>query len=262
MSAASLALKQAGKIIMNQSPPRVALVTGGARRIGAEIVRQLHATGINIVLHYRNSSAEAQTLANELQQSRPDSVRLIPGDLLQTAQLPQLFAQMMQCWGRLDIIINNASSFYPTPIGAITEDDWEKLLGPNLKAPLFLAQAAADELKRHHGCIVNIADIHGERPLKNYPVYSIAKAGLVMLTKALARELAPAVRVNAVAPGAILWPEDPEHGAQHQDIINRTALKCEGEPADIARTVVFLVNQAPYITGQVITVDGGRSLSN
>ncbi len=247
---------------MPHSSPRVALITGAARRIGAEIANHLHQSGLNIVLHYRKSDEEAKALAERLNRNRPDSVALVQGDLLDIAVIPTLVEEATAKWGRLDVLINNASTFYPTPIGEITEQDWERIIGPNLKAPLFLAQAAADELRQRQGCIVNIADIHAERPLKNYPVYSIAKAGLVMLTRSLARELAPAVRVNAVAPGAILWPEAPHHEAEHQDIINRTALKREGKPADIARTVGFLVHQAPYITGQVIAVDGGRTLSN
>ena len=247
---------------MTNSAPHVALVTGAARRIGAECVHHLHQAGMNIVLHYRNSSTEAERLAAELNQIRPDSVKLLRGDLIEIAAIPGLIKQTVAHWGRLDALINNASTFYPTPVGEITESDWDALIGPNLKAPLFLAQAAANALRQSQGCIVNIADIHAERPLKNYPVYSIAKAGLVMLTKSLARELAPEIRVNAVAPGAILWPEAPHHEAEHQDIINRTALKREGEPADVARTVEFLVNNAPYITGQIIAVDGGRTLTN
>ena len=247
---------------MTDSAKEVALVTGAARRIGAEIVRHLHQSGINIVLHYRTSGEAAREVAAELNQIRPGSAITIQGDFIHNQTIPQMVAKTIQLFGRLDIIINNASSFYPTPIGEITEEDWDILLGSNLKGHLFIAQAAADELRKNHGCIVNIVDIHAERPLKNYPVYSVAKAGLMALTKSLARELAPEVRVNAVAPGAILWPEAPHHEAQHQKIIQRTALKREGEPADIARTVEFLVNNAPYITGQIIAVDGGRTLSN
>lgn len=247
---------------MTDSVRQVALVTGAARRIGAEIVRHLHQSGISIVLHYRNSGEAAEQVAAELNRIRPDSVQTIQGDLIHAQTIPEVVARVIGLFGRLDIIINNASSFYPTPIGEITEEDWDILLGSNLKGPLFIAQAAADELRKNQGCIVNIVDIHAERPLKNYPVYSVAKAGLVALTRSLARELAPEVRVNAVAPGAILWPEAPHHEAQHQKIIERTALKREGEPADIARTVVFLVTNAPYITGQILAVDGGRTLSN
>jgi len=247
---------------MTDSTAQVALVTGAARRIGAEIVRHLHQAGLHIVLHYRNSDKEARLLAQELNQVRSDTVKLVRGDISKAKQVNNIISAAIEQFGRLDVLVNNASGFYPTVIGEITENDWETLIGSNLKGPLFLAQAAADELQRNQGCIVNIVDIHADRPLKNYPVYSIAKAGLAMLTKSLARELAPEVRVNAVSPGAILWPEAPHHTAQHQDIIQRTALKREGEPSDIARTVEFLVNNAPYITGQIIAVDGGRTLSN
>ena len=244
------------------SDTAVALVTGAARRIGAEIVRQLHQSGLHIVLHYRNSDKEAQALADNLNAQRPDSVRLVQGDIAESDDVPGIVQNAIDHYGRLDVIVNNASAFYPTAIGEITEQDWNILIGSNLKGPLFMAQAAAQELRRNHGCIINIVDIHAERPLKNYPVYSVAKAGLAALTKSLARELAPEVRVNGVSPGAILWPEAPHFSAQHQEIIERTALKREGTPADIARTVAFLVLDAPYITGQIIAVDGGRTLSN
>lgn len=247
---------------MTDSATDVALVTGAARRIGAEIVRHLHRAGYHIVLHYRSSDKEAKLLADEMNQQRADSVRLISADITATEKADEIIKQAIACFGRLDIIVNNASSFYPTAIGEISEKDWDVLIGSNLKGPLFLAQAAAGELRRNNGCIVNIVDIHAQRPLKNYPVYSIAKAGLAALTKSLARELAPEVRVNGVSPGAILWPEAPHHEAQHQEIIDRTALKREGTPDDIARTVLFLIKDAPYITGQIIAVDGGRTLSN
>jgi pteridine reductase len=186
-------------------------------------------------------------------------VALLRGDLLSIASLDPLLAEAAAAWGRLDVLVNNASSFYPTPIASATEAQWDELLGSNLKAPFFLSQAAAPHLERSSGCIVNMADIYAERPLKAYPIYSVAKAGVVMLTKALARELAPAVRVNAIAPGAILWPEDmPEEMRKH--IISRIALKREGRPEDIARAVLFLIRDADYVTGQVIAVDGGRSI--
>ena len=239
------------------------LITGAARRIGAEIVRMLHAEGMNIVLHYRNSRSEAEALQKELEANRPDSVSLVQGDLLDVSVMPRLVEETIQRWGRLDVLINNASTFYSTPVGSITEEDWDKLVGSNLKAPLFLIQAAADELRKQQGCIVNIIDIHAFRPLKGYPVYSPAKAGLKTLTESMARELGPEIRVNGVAPGAILWPEQEEaYGEQHLEIIERTALKREGEPQDIARTVLFLVKDAPYITGQIIPVDGGRMLAH
>ncbi len=241
---------------------KVALITGAGRRIGAEIARTLHADGMNVVIHYRSSADEAEALAATLNAKRPDSARTAQLDLLDIEAIPAFIEQVIGFWGRLDVLVNNASSFYPTPMGQITLKHWEELTGSNLRAPLFLAQAAADELKRNLGCIVNIVDIHADRPLKDYPVYSAAKGGLVILTRALARELGPEVRVNAVAPGAILWPEEPHHAAQHQEIIRRTVLKREGEPRDIARTARFLIEDAPYITGQVIAVDGGRTLSN
>jgi pteridine reductase len=242
---------------------KVLLITGAARRIGAEIVRTLHAEGMNIALHYRNSREEAEALKQELEASRPDSVSLVQADLLHTSELPGLVKQTIERWGRLDVLINNASTFYSTPVGSITEDDWDLLVGSNLKAPLFLTQAAAPELAIHRGCIVNIIDIHAFRPLKGYPVYSAAKAALKTLTESMARELGPDIRVNGVAPGAILWPEQEEpYGDQHKEIIQRTALKREGSPEDIAKTVLFLVKDAPYITGQIIPVDGGRMLAH
>lgn len=240
---------------------KVALITGAAQRVGAVIARHLHGHGMRVMIHYRSSAEDAAALRDELLQQRPDSAAIIAGDLLDTAALPALIGQSHARWGRLDVLINNASSFYPTPLGAINEPQWDDLLGTNLKAPLFLSQAAAPLLATQQGCIVNIADIHADRPLKGYPVYCIAKAGLVMLTKSLARELAPAVRVNAVAPGAILWPEHAGE-ATREHILKRIALKRQGEPRDIAGAVRFLIAEAEYMTGQVLTVDGGRSLSN
>lgn len=241
---------------------KVALVTGAAHRIGAMIARALHAQNMNLVLHYRNSEAAARCLQAELHSIRADSVALLQADLLDTPTLPTLIDKAQGLWQRLDVLVNNASGFYPTPFGNVTETQWDDLMGSNLKAPFFLAQAAAPYLAQHHGCIVNIADIHADRPLKAYPVYSIAKAGLVMLTKALARELGPEVRVNAVAPGAILWPEHNIEAPAKEYIISRTALKRAGVPYDIAQAVLFLIRDAGYISGHVLTVDGGRSLSN
>jgi pteridine reductase len=239
---------------------KVALITGAAHRIGAELARRLHAAGMNIALHYRNSKEGAESLASELNGKRPDSVVLIQADLLDTANLPALIDAARAPWQRLDVLINNASSFYPTPISSATEAQWEDLFGSNLKAPFFLAQAAAPELTTNRGCIINIVDIHAHRPMKEYPIYSAAKAGLAMLTMALARELGPEVRVNAVAPGAILWPEHEIDEAQKEKILERTALKRQGSPADIARTALFLIRDADYISGQIINVDGGRTL--
>ncbi|HGG59687.1 MAG TPA: pteridine reductase [Gammaproteobacteria bacterium] len=241
---------------------KVALVTGSARRVGAQTVRSLHAAGYNVVIHYRNSAEDAGILAAELNALRDNSARTAQGDLTHVSALPRLVEEVIGFWGRLDVLVNNASAFYPTEVGEITEKDWDILVGSNLKGPMFLSQAAAPELTRRRGCIVNMVDIHADRPLRHYLVYSVAKAGLVALTKSLARELGPAVRANGVAPGAILWPEAPHDSASQREIIERTALKREGEPADIARTILFLVDDAPYITGQIIAVDGGRTLSN
>jgi len=245
----------------NQSN-QVALVTGGARRIGAEITRQLHAKGLRIILHYNSSSTEAQALADELNQQRTDSVRIFSFNLLETESTDQFIKEVVKQWGRLDVLVNNASTFYPTPMSEISSTQWDDLLGVNVKAPLFLSNSCASYLAENKGCIINIVDIHADRPLKDYPIYCIAKAGLAMLTKSLARELAPAIRVNGVAPGAIMWPEVEEYEPLHQEIIERTALKREGNPSNIADAVWFLINSADYITGQIIAVDGGRTLSN
>ncbi len=242
---------------------KVALVTGGAKRVGAAICRRLHAQGANLMLHHRASVAEARALQHELNTQRTGSVALIQADLLKSASLPDLVKTTVKQFGRLDILINNASSFFATAIGDINEQAWEDLIGTNLKAPLFLSQAAAGELRKRHGCIVNIVDIHAEFPMKNYVVYSVAKGGLLALTRSLARELAPEVRVNGVAPGTILWPENDNWSDElsRQRVINQTALKRIGEPDDIAKAVEFLVSAAPYVTGQVIAVDGGRSIT-
>ena len=241
---------------------QVALITGGVHRIGAHTARKLHAEGMRLVLHYRESRAAAQKLQAELNEQRADSVVLVRADLLDQAALPAVIHDAHSAWNRLDVLINNASSFYSTPVGTVTETQWNDLMGTNLKAPFFLSQAAAPHLKKHQGCIVNIVDIHADRPLKNFPVYSMAKAGLVMLTKAMACELGPEVRVNAVAPGAILWPEHEMDQVTQQRIISRTFLKRQGSPENIARAVLFLIRDADYTSGQVITVDGGRSLNS
>ena len=246
-----------------QSPTlngKVVFITGGSRRVGAVVCRHLHAQGANLVIHYRSSRDDAQALQAELQRLRPDSVTLLQGDLLDYARLDTLVQEAARAYGRLDVLLNNASSFYPTPIGQATEKQWDDLFGSNLKAPFFLCQAAAPYLKRSGGCIVNMADVHAERPLKNYPIYSAAKAGLVMLTLSLARELGPEVRVNAIAPGTILWPEHEMDDATKTQILERVPQKRSGEPMDIARTVLFLIRDAHYISGQVIAVDGGRSV--
>jgi pteridine reductase len=241
---------------------KVVLITGGAKRVGAAICRRLHADGASLMLHYRTSAVEARLLQAELNHQRKDSVALIQADLLDLGKLPSLIDQTVQTFGRLDGLINNAASFYPTPVGEITADDWENLIGADLRAPLFIAQAAAPALKKTQGAIVNITDIHAERPLKNYVLYSIAKAGLVGLTRSLARELAPEVRVNAVAPGPILWPDDDAFDElSRQRIISHTPLKREGTPEDIAKAVHFLLVDATYVTGETISVDGGRHVA-
>ncbi len=244
------------------SKPKVVLITGAARRVGAEMVRHLHQAGMNIVLHYRSSSQDATSLADQLNAKRADSVKLLKGDLKDYSAIPRLMNDAITSFGHIDVLINNASSFYPNDLKDVSEEIWEDLVGVNLKAPLYLTQALAEHLKQHKGCIINIVDIHGDRPLKNYSVYSIAKAGLIMFTKSMARELAPEIRVNGIAPGAIMWPEEQHYEGMHQAIIERTALKREGHPKDIAETALFLIEKAGYITGQIIAVDGGRTLSN
>jgi pteridine reductase len=242
---------------------KVVLVTGGAKRLGAATCRQLHAQGANLVVHYRTSVEDARTLQAELNQVRPGSVALVQADLFDTGLLPDLIDETMKHFGQLDALVNNASSFFPTPLGEITEKTWDNLIGSNLKAPLFLSQAAAQQLRKRHGCIVNIVDIHAEWPLKKYVVYNSAKGGLASLTRSLALDLAPEVRVNGVSPGPILWPEQGEWTDEtlQRRIIDKTPLKRAGDPDDIARTVLFLIAHAPYITGQIIAVDGGRSIN-
>ena len=239
---------------------RVVLITGAAKRVGAEIVRHVHAAGASVALHYRSATHQAETLMEHCNAIRADSAALYRADLLDQARLAELVQGVLERFGRLDGLVNNASSFFATPLGAIDETQWTDLIGTNLKAPLFLSQAAAPALKTNRGAIVNIADIHAERPLKNYPLYCAAKAGLVGLTRALAVELAPEVRVNAVAPGPIQWPESDDFDeTARAAIVGHTLLKRVGEPADIARAVLFLLADAPYVTGQVLAVDGGRS---
>ena len=239
----------------------VILITGAARRIGAEIARTLHAAGANVALHYRGSRGEVEQLTQALNAARADSAIALAADLGDSAAAPSLVDAVLKHFCRLDGLVNNASSFFPTPVGSIDEAAWKTLIGSNLKGPLFLAQAAAPHLAQSNGAIVNITDIHTERPLKGYAVYMSAKAGLAGLTRALAIELAPQVRVNGVAPGAILWPEDDSFSAMERAaIVAHTPLQRMGSPEDIARTVKFLLFDAPFITGQIINVDGGRSI--
>jgi len=239
---------------------KVVLVTGAARRIGAAIVTRLHAEGARLAIHYRSSSADAEKLADALNAIRRDSAATFAADLCDTDALPRLVAEVVD-WGRgLDVLVNNASTFYPTPVGTITERHWQDLVGSNLKAPLFLSQAAVPALRKSRGSIINLVDIHAQRPLRDHTVYGSAKAGLVMLTRALAKDLAPDIRVNGVAPGAILWPEDGMSDATRDTILRQVPLGRAGNPDDIAGCVLYLVRDAAYVTGQVIAVDGGRSI--
>jgi pteridine reductase len=253
---------------------KVALITGASQRLGAMTARFLHAAGANIIIHYRNSKQPAEKLKHELLALRANSAEIIQADLLQTDKLADLIHASQQYWHRLDILINNASSFYPNTMGETTEHQWSDLMGSNLKAPYFLSEAAAPFLSKassakERGCIVNIVDIHSQRPMANHSVYNMAKAGLAMQVKTLAYELGPDIRVNGVSPGAILWPTNPKGHKQEEnnmtdetknDIVSRTYLKRQGSAEDIARTVLFLVRDADYITGQIINVDGGREL--
>ena len=239
---------------------KVVLVSGAARRIGAAIVTRLHAEGARVAIHYRGSADEADALCSDLNAGRADSAQTFRGDLLDTNYLPQLVADVVAWGGGLDVLVNNASTFYPTPVGTITESHWDDLVGSNFKAPLFLSQAAAPHLRAARGAIVNIVDIHGQRPLRDHPVYGPAKAALAMLTRALAKDLAPEVRVNGVSPGAILWPEDGMTETAQASILKEVPLGRPGEPGDIAACVLYLLRDAPYVTGQIIAVDGGRSI--
>lgn len=243
---------------------KVVLITGGARRVGAVVAKHLHAQNMRIIIHYRSSAKDAQKLCDELNSKRANSAAIFQADLNDTKTLPQLIQAASQTWGQLDVLINNASSFYPTPLGEVNEQQWDNLFASNLKGPFFLAQAAAPLLIKQQGCIINMVDIRASKPLKDFSAYCIAKAGLLMMTKVLAKELAPDVRVNGIAPGVVLWPDDESEYDEEtrKKIIARTPLKRAGTPEDIANTMAFLINQANYITGQVIAVDGGRSLND
>jgi pteridine reductase len=239
---------------------KAALVTGAAKRVGAAIAAGLHAEGANVILHCHRSIDEAQKLVAGFNRERTDSARILQADLLDAKARTDLIADATRTFGRLDILINNASTFFPTRFGAITESQFDDLIGTNLRAPLFLSQAAAPELKARGGLIVNLIDIHAQRPLPDYLVYCVAKSGLSMLTRGLARELGPDIRVNGIAPGPILWPESGADPALQRKIIERTALKRSGSPADIAKAVRFFAVDAPFVTGQILAVDGGRSI--
>ena len=239
---------------------RVTLVTGGARRLGAAIARRLHAAGASVAIHFRSSATEAATLVTELEAARVGSAAAFAADLLDVPALERLVDAVTRRFGRLDVLVNNASSFYATPLGSITAAQFDDLIGTNLRAPLLLAQAAAPALRRSRGLILNMADIHGQRPLRDHAVYSAAKAGLIMLTRSLARELGPDVRVNAIAPGPVLWAEAGMPEELRAEIVGKTALGRSGSPEDVAQAAYFFAAEAPYVTGQVLAVDGGRSL--
>ena len=239
---------------------KIALVTGGAQRIGAEIVRMLHAAGMNVAAHYHTSATAAKELVGELDAARPGSAAAVRADLDDPAGLQALITGVQNRFGRLDALVNNASRFYPTPLGTTTAAQWDELMGSNLRAPFFLTQAAAPLLRAAGGCVVNLVDVHAQRPLKDHPVYCMAKAANAMMVMSLARELGPAVRVNGVAPGAILWPDRELSDAAKQEILDRTALGRTGTMAEIARAVLFLIRDADYVTGQVLAVDGGRTI--
>ncbi|KAF1712143.1 pteridine reductase [Pseudoxanthomonas kalamensis DSM 18571] len=239
---------------------RIALVTGGARRIGAAIARQLHAQGYDLALHYRHSAQDARALAAELEAARADSVLLLQADLDAFDRLPELVAATVGRYGRLDALVNNASAYYATPFGQAAPQQWDELFASNARAPFFLSQAAAPHLRASRGAIVSITDIHAERPLPNHSIYCMAKAALVMMTKSLARELAPDVRVNAVAPGNILWSDNPVKAETAEVLRQRVPLQRQGQPEDIASAVLWLLQGNDYVTGQVLAVDGGRSV--
>lgn len=245
---------------MSEPNAPVALVTGAARRVGAVLVQTLHAAGWSVAVHARHSQADAAALCAPLEATRPGSTLLLGGDLADLAAVHALVADTLARFGRLDTLVNNASSFHPTPIGTATEADWDDLFASNAKAPFFLAQAAAPALRAQRGAIINITDIYAERPLANHTIYVMAKAALRMMTLSLARDLAPDVRVNAIAPGAILWPESGKPYADQEALIARTPLRRAGEPTDIARAMMYLLRDAPFVTGEVLKVDGGRNL--
>jgi pteridine reductase len=239
---------------------KAVLVTGAARRIGAAITRHLHAAGARVAIHHHSSASEARLLAAELDATRPGSAIALAANLLDLDALPALVERTLQAFGRLDVLVNNASTFYPTPVGSIQPAQWADLMGTNLRAPLFLSQAAAPALKAVHGLIINITDIHGLKPLRHHPVYSAAKAGLIMLTQSLARELAPEVRVNAIAPGPVMFPAQGLAPQLEAQIIERTLLKRRGSPEDVAAAALYFAAHAPYVTGQMLSIDGGRSV--
>lgn len=242
----------------------VALITGSAKRLGRKMIETLHANDYRVIIHCNRSRPDADALALQLNQQRPASAAVLQADLLQEVSWPELAKQAVACFGRLDVLVNNASGFYPTPVATANTAQWQDLFGSNVKAPFFLSQALAPELARNNGAIVNMVDIHAGKPLAEHSIYCMAKAALLMMTKSLALELAPAIRVNGIAPGAILWPGEQSVSLKQQDkdaILAQIPLQQLGTAADIAQTLLFLL-KAPYITGHIITVDGGRSLSS
>ncbi len=243
---------------------QIAIVTGGAKRIGASICRRLHKANIDLIIHYKNSDKEAKLLQNELNEKRKDSASLIQADLLESKSYSKIINEAIKIYGQLNFLVNNASSYYPTNINQIDESNWNDLIGSNLKAPLFLCKEAAPFLKKNNGAIINITDVHITNPKKNYIIYSIAKSGLTTLTKSLAQELGPKIRVNAVAPGPILWPDNSNefNESYRKKVISQTMLKKVGEVDDIAKAVEFLLLNAPFITNHILNVDGGRSFNN
>jgi pteridine reductase len=246
---------------MNNNENKWVLITGGAKRIGAEVARTLHARGMNVAIHYNSSNEDAEELCRDLNKIRVDSTLVFGANLTSNEAVEGLIPQVLRETGRLDVLINNASTFYPTPIDEITFDDWDSLMGTNLKAPMFLCKHAAEHLRKTKGSIINMVDIHAAKPLSNHPVYGPAKSGLVMLTRSLARDLAPKVRVNGVAPGMILWPEKEPPEQIKEKIIAQIPLRRSGSPKDIANTIKFLIEDAHYMTGQIIAVDGGRGIN-
>lgn len=245
---------------MNKSSAPVVLITGSARRVGAAIARHLHAAGYDIAIHYRESGHDALALQSDLELDRPESTLCMHADLADIQRLPELVAGAVSRFGRVDALINNASSFFPTALGETSLAQWNDLFASNAQAPYFLAQAAAAQLRQQQGCIINLVDLYATQPLAGHPVYSMAKAALAMMTRSLARELAPQVRVNAIAPGAVLWPESGKSIAEQEAMIARTPLRRAGTALDIAKAALFLLRDAPFMTGQILRVDGGRSI--
>ena len=243
---------------------QIAIVTGGAKRIGASISRRLHKANIDLIIHYKTSEKEAISLRDELNKQRKNSASLIKADLLDPKSYSKIINETIKIYGQLNFLINNASTYYPTNINQIDQLNWDNLIGSNLKAPLFLCKEAAPFLKKNNGSIINITDAHITKPKENYIIYSIAKAGLTNLTKSLAQELGPEIRVNAVAPGPVLWPENSNefNNSYRKKVISQTMLKKVGEPDDVAKAVEFLLLNSNFITSHILNVDGGRSFQS